>query len=712
MNKITLTSLFLLCYHFIYAQTLVHTQEAESCTLSGGLQIQTARAGYSGSGYVGNMKNAGDNMSYAVNITTAGNYSMTIRYNGANGPKKQDIYINNVLYSNMDFPQTSTGWYDLASFSVFLNQGSNTISIRSSWGWTEFDKISIYTEPKKDFTTTSAALIDAQANQSTKDLYSFLRCTYGKVILSGHTSDYYNSVSPDANKKPVVRAFDFQHYTVGYPYLWDNTINGHKFGWEDDGSTQNAINWYNSTGKKGIVSFQWHWHSPSGGNVSTNTFYTNQTSFDASKAVQTGTAEYTAILRDIDSIATQLKKLQTAGVPVLFRPLHEAGGAWFWWGAKGSTVCKQLWDIVYNRINGYHNIHNLIWVWSTPESDWYPGNSKVDIIGYDSYPGAFQYTAQSGVFSQLYTIVNGQKIIAMTENGPIPTIDDCFSQDAPWAYFLTWSDMYSTQNSTQQVSNAFNHTKVITLDETMPLSIVASASNNSILCPFTTKTLSTPSVAGYTYQWYKNNTLIPSATNATYVVSSSGNYLVEVSNNIACGIKSNSITVNYYNTIKPIVSVLGNTTACLSDNMSLSSSAAVSYNWLKNGISTGITTQSFSPTTLGTHAYSVVIQNGNGCKDTSIAVNITMQNCTTTSTMQSMDQQSLTAAPNPFENYTVLTNRANIKEIWMYNSKGELVEHTTIGETHALGQQLESGLYVIRYQVGDTWYQLKTIKKD
>jgi hypothetical protein len=48
----------------------------------------------------------------------------------------------------------------------------------------------------------------------------------------------------------------------------------------------------------------------------------------------------------------------------------------------------------------------------------------------------------------------------------------------------------------------------------------------------------------------------------------------------------------------------------------------------------------------------------------------------------------------------------------MYNSKGELVEHTTIGETHALGQQLESGLYVIRYQVGDTWYQLKTIKKD
>jgi mannan endo-1,4-beta-mannosidase len=711
MHKIRLTTLFLLCINFLQAQTLIHTQEAENCTLAGGLQIQTARAGYTGSGYVGNMKNAGDNMSYAVNITTSGNYSMTIRYNGANGPKKQDIYINNVLYSNMDFPGTSTGWYDLASFTIFLNQGSNTISIRSSWGWNEFDKFSIYSVPKKDFTTTSTTLIDAQANQTTKDLYNYLRCNYGKVILSGHTSDYYNSVSPDVNKKPVVRAYDFQHYTVGYSYLWDNTINGHKFGWEDDGSTQNAINWYNSTGKKGIVSFQWHWHSPSGGNVSTNTFYTNQTTFDASKAVQTGTAENTAILRDIDSIATQLKRLQTAGVPVLFRPLHEAGGAWFWWGAKGSTVCKQLWDIVYNRINSYHNIHNLIWVWSTPESDWYPGNSKVDIIGYDSYPGAYQYTAQSGIFSQLYTIVNGQKIIAMTENGPIPTIDDCFTQDAPWAYFLTWSDLYSTQNSTQQLTNTFSHNKVITIDETMPLSVVATASNNSTLCPFTTKTLSTPVVAGYTYQWYKNNAVINSATNATYVVSTSGNYFVKVANATSCGINSTTIAVNYYNSIKPIITVLGNTTACLSDNMSLSSSAGVSYNWLKNGITTGITTQTFSPTTLGANAYSVVVKNGNGCYDTSLVTNIIIQQCTTTSTTNAMEQKALSVAPNPFDNFTVITNHLDIKEIWVYNSKGELVENTKIGESFALGQQLDSGLYVIRYELDNIWYQVKIIKK-
>jgi hypothetical protein len=131
MNKYILFTALLWSTHILHAQTLIHTQEAENCTLAGGLQVQTARAGYTGIGYVGNMKNAGDNLSYAVNITTAGNYSLTIRYNGVNGPKKQDIYINNVLYSNMDFPQTGTGWYDLAAFTVFLNQGSNRMSLIS-----------------------------------------------------------------------------------------------------------------------------------------------------------------------------------------------------------------------------------------------------------------------------------------------------------------------------------------------------------------------------------------------------------------------------------------------------------------------------------------------------------------------------------------------------------------------------------------------------
>lgn len=75
---------------------------------------------------------------------------------------------------------------------------------------------------------------------------------------------------------------------------------------------------------------------------------------------------------------------------------------------------------MYDRITNYHKINNLIWCWSTPEVDWYPGNIRVDIMGFDSYPGNYNYNCQQNVFASLNKIVQGQKMIMMTENGPIP----------------------------------------------------------------------------------------------------------------------------------------------------------------------------------------------------------------------------------------------------------------------------------------------------
>jgi mannan endo-1,4-beta-mannosidase len=227
------------------------------------------------------------------------------------------------------------------------------------------------------------------------------------------------------------------------------------------------------------VSFQWHWHSPSGGKVSTNTFYTDQTTFDVSKAVTPATAENKAIVRDIDSIASQLKRLQNAGVPVLWRPLHEAGGKWFWWGAKSAANCLALYDILYDRLTNYHKLNNIIWVWSSPEKDWYPGNSKVDIIGYDSYPGNYVYSSQKATFNQLYDIVQGKKMVAMTENGPIPDIDKCISEDAMWLYFSSWSDLVTKQNSNEHIKQVFEHKNVITLDEVVTGTQIDHSTNSS-----------------------------------------------------------------------------------------------------------------------------------------------------------------------------------------------------------------------------------------
>ena len=73
-------------------------------------------------------------------------------------------------------------------------------------------------------------------------------------------------------------------------------------------------------------------------------------------------SDYQLILRDIDAIAVELQKFENAGVPVIWRPLHEAqgnatdatgNGAWFWWGAHGPTAFKQLWRLMHDRLTNH-----------------------------------------------------------------------------------------------------------------------------------------------------------------------------------------------------------------------------------------------------------------------------------------------------------------------------------------------------------------------
>lgn len=316
-----------------------------------------------------------------------------------------------------------------------------------------------------DYGKTVPALINESADTKTKDLYAYLRSAYGNVILSGQTS-YWNELVEISGKQPLVRGFDMQNYSPHNPWGWGD--DGPEWSAWDDGTVQNAINWYNSTGGEGIVTFQWHWFSPSGGELRNSIFYSWNTDFDVSKIYDPASQEYQDIIRDIDAISIQLKRLEDAGVPVIWRPLHEASGhgnpdgsgAWFWWGAKGVSACLKLYDVMYERITNYHGINNLIWAWSSPEKVWYPGNAKVDIIGYDSYPGEYNYTPQKSIFDNLYNLVEGGKIIAMTENGPIPDIDRCVNEDAMWAYFVSWGNLVVSQNTTTHIQEVYAHPNV------------------------------------------------------------------------------------------------------------------------------------------------------------------------------------------------------------------------------------------------------------
>jgi hypothetical protein len=429
--------------------------EAETGTLSG-VSISTSIHGYSGTGYVTGFDNANDKVTVSVTVPEKGLYKIVIRYQNPQ-QKSQNVWVNDGYASVVNFPVSTT--FSLADAGGYVfEEGLNTITVSKNWGWTEIDKFEIYTTQKNTYHITPL-LVDTAASDETKALYGYMLSQFGKNIISGQTHDYYGQIQNLTGWSPMLRVGDMQHFTDGYPYLWQD--DHHTFGKDDDGTVDELISWYNSTDKKGIVSLQWHWHSPTGGEAGTNTFYTDQTTFDVTKAVTEGTQENTDIIRDIDDIAIQLKKFEDAGVPILWRPLHEAGGAWFWWGAKGPAACLKLYDILYDRLQNVHQLHNLIWVWSTPETDWYPGNDKVDIVGYDSYPGSFNYGTQKNYFDKLYHLTGGEKLVAMSENGPIPDPDDCLELDAPWSWFMSWNDLTFSQNTSEHLQDVYDNTRVL-----------------------------------------------------------------------------------------------------------------------------------------------------------------------------------------------------------------------------------------------------------
>jgi len=450
------------CLSSINAQSgfgdLIVSAEAEDGELKG-VYVASSTPGFKGSGYVTGFDNDNDRVAMTLDVPESGNYKLAVRYSNTSD-KTQDISINAGFSFPVEFPDQS-GFALTDAGNHFFETGLNTVAVIKNWGWTDIDAVELYPAPAQSF-NISSILVDPQADAGAVALYEMLKLQFMHRIISGQTHSYFRELEIIAGKTPLLRVGDFSSYTEGYPYLWSG--GGHTLGKDPDGSTEQLIGWHNTSGKKGIVSFQWHWHSPSGGDPGQNNFYTENTSFDITRAVNPGTEEYDLIIRDIDDIAVELAKFRDAGIPVLWRPLHEAGGAWFWWGAKGPEACKALYDILYDRLMNHHGLHNLIWVWSTPEESWYPGNDKVDIIGHDSYPGTYNYGNQKYAFDKLFHLTKGEKLIAMTENGPIPDPDACLDQGAPWLFFMSWDNLVSEQNSTDHIRDVFSHTDVLNMD--------------------------------------------------------------------------------------------------------------------------------------------------------------------------------------------------------------------------------------------------------
>ncbi|HYP15761.1 MAG TPA: glycosyl hydrolase [Opitutus sp.] len=440
----------------------VDTYEAEAARLTGTLRVETAVAGFSGAGYVAGFQSSNENIWFdTVAAPAFGLYELTLGYRSPFGEKKTRLHVNGQGLGEVTLAGT-TEFKEVAGGKVLLNQGNNVIRVESNWGWYEIDYIKIAPAAKRAPHQVDKLLINPNATVEAKALMSFLVDHYGKAIVSGQqdTRDL-NYIVAQTGELPGLLGLDMMDYSPSRVERGTTST-----------ATETGIDWW--ANQRGIVTYCWHWNAPKG-LLDTpeqrwwSGFYTSATTFDVAYAMNNPSSEdYALLLRDIDAIAVQLKRLQDAKVPVLWRPLHEAEGGWFWWGAKGPEACKALWRVMYDRLTNLHGLNNLIWVWNSINPAWYPGDEYVDIVSMDSYPGNFNYTAQSGSFDRLVALTGHEKLIAMTENGPIPDPDLIQVYDAPWSWFCTWNGFPQSANSVAHLQKVYHHPFVLTLDE-LPL---------------------------------------------------------------------------------------------------------------------------------------------------------------------------------------------------------------------------------------------------
>lgn len=398
------------------------------------------------------------------------------------------VALVNVNGVDIDVPfVASSAWVNTRVDVIKINEGDNNIAIGGGWNYYRVDSILLIPAPMPAKPLTVApTLVNETATAATKDLMEFLVTSYGEKTLSGQTEfmDYNNLGTKtglrDFNKvvditggnAPAIVAFDLIDYSSSRIHC----------GAEPGTLSEDMIAEHNT--KNVILSPLWHWNAPTklkdgdcNGSDETawySGFYTRATTFDLKAALaDTNGADYQALISDMDDIAAELKKFADADIPLLWRPLHEAEGGWFWWGASDAASLKALWVLMYERFTEVHQLDNLIWVYTHAgnlSNDWYPGDAYVDVVGYDGYDGSNADNPFKAQFSTLKDRFDGKKLVALTETGTIPNIALMQEQNAWWAYFVTWNSEFSTEYGPQnadaaQVAASYNFAGTLNLDD-------------------------------------------------------------------------------------------------------------------------------------------------------------------------------------------------------------------------------------------------------
>ena len=234
--------------------------------------------------------------------------------------------------------------------------------------------------------------------------------------------------------------------------------------------------------KGGLITINWAPHNPW-----TDNGTRDLDEVQLEELYEKGSPVYAKWHAEWDRIAVGLDELQKAGVVVLWRPMQEMNGGWFWWGWKSSPEnpehFKKVYQDMFNYFTYEKKLNNLIWVYSvaahcgaeyskSPDFH-YPGDPYVDIVGINVYESEGYHICDYAALKAL------GKPIALTECGPdhnkmdgsfdntlmLKAIKDDAEDILYWTTWHDWPDHYVSMTSNLKAKELLEDPWVITRKE-------------------------------------------------------------------------------------------------------------------------------------------------------------------------------------------------------------------------------------------------------
>ena len=245
------------------------------------------------------------------------------------------------------------------------------------------------------------------------------RVMIGQMLLTWdhtHWQDDWNQFNDTGLPLPKMMGGEIAELTGAYP---------------NNAATQALLN-HGLAGN--TVTLGWHAMNPIDNGL--NTGGTPLTTAQLKAMLDPATAVGQNWQAQLTNVAAYLQQFKNNNIPVLFRPLHEQNGAWFWWGHPQGLTGKALsdrqaawgavWRDMVSKLTVQAGLNNLLFVFSpnqvsyngiAPPLTYYPGNKWVDVVGMDTYDEALDFAGTQRGLQHYAALIGTGKPFGITEFG-------------------------------------------------------------------------------------------------------------------------------------------------------------------------------------------------------------------------------------------------------------------------------------------------------